>query len=174
MQSDGRFLPCSLGMGLVQGYDAMGIALSKPNLRAELEADLKRICDGVRDPKDVLREQIARYRHVFVQAMEQVNKIDEALSEYITEARQVARDVVPDAAVGGQVDAKYRQCPQCSLNMTLRKKKDNQGFYFSCMGYPNCKTAIWLPSAVLSVEIDPNTCRAVMKQFNQFSHVSSR
>lgn len=42
VQADGRFLPCSLGMGLVQGYDAMGIALSKPNLRAELEADLKR------------------------------------------------------------------------------------------------------------------------------------
>jgi len=42
LQNDGRFLPCSLGMGLVQGYDAMGIALSKPNLRAELERDLQR------------------------------------------------------------------------------------------------------------------------------------
>lgn len=42
IQDDGRFLPRSLGMGLVQGYDSMGIALSKPNLRAELEADLKR------------------------------------------------------------------------------------------------------------------------------------
>ena len=42
VQDDGRFLPRSLGMGLVKGYDAMGIALSKPNLRAELEADLKR------------------------------------------------------------------------------------------------------------------------------------
>lgn len=42
VQGDGRFLPRSLGMGLVKGYDDMGIALSKPNLRAELEADLKR------------------------------------------------------------------------------------------------------------------------------------
>ena len=30
------------------GYDSMGFALSKPHLRAELEADLKRICDGVK------------------------------------------------------------------------------------------------------------------------------
>lgn len=150
-------------MGLVQGYDAMGIALSKPNLRAELEADLKRICDGVRDPKDVLREQIGRYRHVFVQAMEQVNKIDEALSEYIDEARQVAREMVPDAAAAnGHADAKYRQCPQCSLDMVLRKKKDNQGFFFTCVGFPECKTAIWLPSTVLSVDIDPQTCRSVI------------
>ena len=98
VQADGRFLPCSLGMGLVQGYDAMGIALSKPNLRAELEADLKRwvraiiitlftfnrkvnyqyifsfrVCDGARLPGDVLQEQVDKYRTVFVQAMEQVS-----------------------------------------------------------------------------------------------------
>lgn len=29
-------------MGLVEGYDSMGFAMSKPYLRAELEADLKR------------------------------------------------------------------------------------------------------------------------------------
>ena len=29
-------------MGLVQGYDDIGITLSKPNLWADLEADLKR------------------------------------------------------------------------------------------------------------------------------------
>lgn len=29
-------------MGLVEGYDTMGFAMSKPHLRAELEADLKR------------------------------------------------------------------------------------------------------------------------------------
>ncbi len=38
----------------------MGLALSKPDLRAELEADLKRICDGVRPPADVLREQVRK------------------------------------------------------------------------------------------------------------------
>uniref|UniRef100_A0A183BCH1 DNA topoisomerase n=1 Tax=Echinostoma caproni TaxID=27848 RepID=A0A183BCH1_9TREM len=37
-----KFLvPGQLGMGLVDGYDTMGLEMSKPNLRAELEADLK-------------------------------------------------------------------------------------------------------------------------------------
>ena len=57
---DGGFVPGGLGMGLVDGkseegnalegwlffecsgYDSMGLQMSKPNLRAELEADLKR------------------------------------------------------------------------------------------------------------------------------------
>ena len=38
----GIVFPGLLGMALCDGYDAMGFAMSKPNLRAELEADLKR------------------------------------------------------------------------------------------------------------------------------------
>ena len=39
---DMKFVPGQLGMGLVEGYDAMGFRMSKPNLRAGLESDLQR------------------------------------------------------------------------------------------------------------------------------------
>ncbi|KAG1657395.1 DNA topoisomerase 3-alpha [Nymphon striatum] len=67
-----RFVPGELGMGLVEGYDQMGFEMSKPYLRAELEADLQRICEGVKDPKEVLSRQIENYRRVFKQSIEQV------------------------------------------------------------------------------------------------------
>jgi DNA topoisomerase III len=157
---DGRFLPCSLGMGLVQGYDDIGITLSKPNLRADLEADLKRICDGVRNPKDVLKEQIDRYRAAFIQVAAQLEKIDQALSTYINEQPREARTL--HAGSDGQPAAKYCTCPQCQLDMILRRKKGDQnqvgGFFMSCMGYPQCKSAIWLPNTVRAVEMDPRTC----------------
>ena len=35
------FIPLELGLGLVEGYDAMGYEMSKPNLRRILEEDLK-------------------------------------------------------------------------------------------------------------------------------------
>ena len=38
---ESKFMPGQLGMGLVEGYDAMGFQMSKPNLRAGLESDLK-------------------------------------------------------------------------------------------------------------------------------------
>ncbi|KAG1657405.1 DNA topoisomerase 3-alpha [Nymphon striatum] len=66
-----RFVPGELGMGLVEGYDQMGFEMSKPYLRAELEADLQRICEGVKDPKEVLSRQIENYRRVFKQSIEQ-------------------------------------------------------------------------------------------------------
>jgi len=42
LENQKYFVPGMLGLGLVEGYDAMGFAMSKPHLRAELEADLKR------------------------------------------------------------------------------------------------------------------------------------
>lgn len=38
-------IPGKLGIGLVMGYDNMGFEMSKPNLRAELEKDLKLYVD---------------------------------------------------------------------------------------------------------------------------------
>lgn len=72
LQDGSHFVPGELGMGLVEGYDSMGFPMSKPNLRAELEADLKRICDGIKDPKVVLAEQLAKYKEVFRIALQQV------------------------------------------------------------------------------------------------------
>ena len=47
MRGDGRLVPGELGMGLVEGYDNMGYELSKPDLRAELESDLKKWVEAV-------------------------------------------------------------------------------------------------------------------------------
>ncbi len=37
-----KLVPGKIGMALCEGYDAIGLEMSKPRLRAELEADLKR------------------------------------------------------------------------------------------------------------------------------------
>lgn len=42
LKDEKYFMPKTLGMGLVEGYDSMGFEMSKPRLRSELEADLKR------------------------------------------------------------------------------------------------------------------------------------
>ena len=58
---DNRLTPTPLGIGLVNGYDNMGfeISLSKPHMRRNLEADLKRIVRG-QISMDVVIEQTAK------------------------------------------------------------------------------------------------------------------
>uniref|UniRef100_A0A8C8S4J5 DNA topoisomerase n=1 Tax=Pelusios castaneus TaxID=367368 RepID=A0A8C8S4J5_9SAUR len=150
---DQRFLPGHLGMGLVEGYDSMGYEMSKPDLRAELEADLKLICEGKKDKFLVLRQQIEKYKKVFIEAVAKANKLDQALSQYFGEVTELAQEeeIYPAMPVS------IRKCPQCTSDMVLKSKK-NGGFYLSCMNYPNCKVAVWFPDSVLEVSKDDSVC----------------
>ncbi|XP_074866357.1 DNA topoisomerase 3-alpha [Carettochelys insculpta] len=150
---DQRFLPGHLGMGLVEGYDSMGYEMSKPDLRAELEADLKLICEGKRDKSVVLRQQIAKYKNVFIEAVAKANKLDQALSQYFGEVAELAQpeEIYPAMPVS------IRKCPWCGSDMVLKSRK-NGGFYLGCVNYPNCKAAVWFPDFVLEVSKDDSVC----------------
>uniref|UniRef100_A0A8D2Q8Z5 DNA topoisomerase n=1 Tax=Varanus komodoensis TaxID=61221 RepID=A0A8D2Q8Z5_VARKO len=148
-----RFLPGHLGMGLVEGYDSMGYEMSKPDLRAELEGDLKLICEGKKDRSLVLREQIRKYQQVFMAAVQKAKKLDEALAQHFGEAAHVAQQEELYPAVPDPI----RKCPQCNSDMVLKTKK-NGGFYLSCLGYPACRTAVWFPDSVLEVSKDGSIC----------------
>ncbi|XP_057632710.1 DNA topoisomerase 3-alpha [Chionomys nivalis] len=153
LTSDKRFLPGHLGMGLVEGYDSMGYEMSKPDLRAELEADLKLICEGKKDKFQVLRQQVQKYKQVFIEAVAKAKKLDEALSQYLGEGTEVAQQEELYPAMPEPV----RKCPQCNKDMVLKTKKSG-GFYLSCTGFPECRSAVWFPDSVLEASRDSSVC----------------
>lgn len=59
---DNHFVPGLLGIGLIDGYDAIQSEqycnFAKPYLRAALEIDLNEICEGRKLPNNVLEEQV--------------------------------------------------------------------------------------------------------------------
>ncbi|MBN3306928.1 TOP3A topoisomerase, partial [Amia calva] len=154
LTADQRFLPGELGMGLVEGYDSMGYEMSKPNLRAELEADLKLVSEGRKDKFTVLRYHVEKYKQVFIEAVREAKKLDEALSTYLGQALEFT----PQDEMALELPLPVRKCPQCSRDMVLKKKKDGRGMYLSCVGYPSCKAALWFPDSVLEVSRDESIC----------------
>ncbi|XP_059126802.1 DNA topoisomerase 3-alpha isoform X1 [Peromyscus eremicus] len=153
LTSDKRFLPGHLGMGLVEGYDSMGYEMSKPDLRAELEADLKLICEGKKDKFQVLRQQVQKYKQVFIEAVAKAKKLDEALSQYLGEGAEMAQQEEIYPAMPEPV----RKCPQCNKDMVLKTKKSG-GFYLGCTGFPECRSAVWFPDSVLEASRDSSVC----------------
>ncbi|VDL75583.1 unnamed protein product [Nippostrongylus brasiliensis] len=105
VRNDGRFVPGFLGLALVDGYDAMGYAMSKPQLRADLERQLQAICAGERTKQEVLREQLEKYRRIFVQTEAKINLVSEALSRFtIMKLYQLSQLAHPEEApVEGRV-----------------------------------------------------------------------
>ncbi|XP_061740244.1 DNA topoisomerase 3-alpha [Nerophis ophidion] len=154
LTADQRFLPGELGMGLVEGYNAMGYEMSKPHLRAELEADLKLVSDGRKDKWSVLQHHIQKYKAVFIESVRKAKKLDEALSSYLGPAQEIPEDEQQDL----EIPVPVRKCPHCGRDMVLKRKREGNSKYLSCVGFPACKTAVWFPDTVLEVSRDDSIC----------------
>ncbi|XP_019961551.2 DNA topoisomerase 3-alpha [Paralichthys olivaceus] len=154
LTADQRFLPGELGMGLVEGYNSMGYEMSKPNLRAELEADLKLVSEGTKDKRGVLLQHIQKYKTVFIESVRKAKKLDEALTPYLGAAQEITEAEQQDM----EIPLPVRKCPHCSRDMVLKKKREGNGKYLSCVGFPACKTAVWFPDTVLEVSRDDSIC----------------
>ncbi|KAL4716258.1 hypothetical protein ACJJTC_004752 [Scirpophaga incertulas] len=151
-----HFVPGLLGMGLVEGYDAMGLTISKPHLRAQLESDLKDISEGRKNPLQVLTEQVAKYKEVYITIAAEANKIDSALAERFSERPIEYHPSTNNMPID---QPSVLKCPKCGSDMIIRQKKNNpEEFYIGCQLFPNCKNAVWLPSIVKTLNVLPETC----------------
>uniref|UniRef100_A0A6Q2Y6L8 DNA topoisomerase n=1 Tax=Esox lucius TaxID=8010 RepID=A0A6Q2Y6L8_ESOLU len=154
LTADQRFLPGELGMGLVEGYNSMGYEMSKPALRAELEADLKLVSEGRKDKQGVLLHHINKYKAVFIESVKKAKRLDEALSAYLGAAQEFTESEQQDL----EIPLPVRKCPQCGRDMVLRRRKEGNGKYLTCVGYPECKCSVWFPDTVLEVSRDESVC----------------
>lgn len=80
-----EFIPSTLGVALVEGYDRMGLetSLSKPFLRKELEQRLKAICEGRVSRGEVMRESVRQYKSVFLESKERVELLKASCRRYV-------------------------------------------------------------------------------------------
>lgn len=80
-----EFIPSTLGIALVEGYDEIGFdnSLSKPFLRKEMEQSMKKICAGTMTRRDMVNASIEQYREMFIKATQKVG-ILQAVSSHIT------------------------------------------------------------------------------------------
>ncbi|CAO1358137.1 unnamed protein product [Diamesa tonsa] len=155
-ETEGRFLvPGTLGMGLVEGYELMNLHLAEPHLRAGLEEDLKMICLGTKSPETVLTEQIQKYKECYQVIARQADALDRAIGQRFNAVPQAPPTDTPMAIIHNLF-----KCPKChDQSMVIKQKKDNTGSYISCMGFPECKNAVWLPEDVKEITASEEFCR---------------
>ncbi|KAI9290157.1 DNA topoisomerase [Umbelopsis sp. AD052] len=79
------FHPSPTGIALVLGYDEIGfdLSLTKPFLRREMEADLKRICNGERSRDTVVQQSLIRYRDIYTKSTNEFDKLIESFRRHV-------------------------------------------------------------------------------------------
>ncbi|TFK67367.1 prokaryotic type I DNA topoisomerase [Pluteus cervinus] len=77
--------PSTLGIGLVEGYDHIGLerSLSKPYLRRETERNMVQICQRTKNKADVLDQTIDQYKAMFIIARREFGTISDTVVRYI-------------------------------------------------------------------------------------------
>ncbi|KAL8932175.1 MAG: hypothetical protein Q9216_006937 [Gyalolechia sp. 2 TL-2023] len=80
-----HFIPTTLGVALIEGYDSIGFdtSLGKPFLRKEMELKMKEICAGTKSRNDFVQETLEQYRDVFVRTQQQVEQLKAACRKYV-------------------------------------------------------------------------------------------
>ncbi|EDX05523.1 GD24215 [Drosophila simulans] len=158
----GFLVPGVIGMGLYEGYDAMELALAKPQLRAEFELDLKLICQGQKDPKVVLTEQIAKYKQSYQQITDKITAMDAKISARINEtppANSAGQGGADGSGPSQGIIQSIFQCPKCNeAPLALKPKKNQQGWYIGCNNFPDCKNAVWLPTECKDASVLDECC----------------
>ncbi|CAO2653158.1 Nn.00g025690.m01.CDS01 [Neocucurbitaria sp. VM-36] len=83
-----EFIPTTLGVALIEGYDNVGFetSLSKPFLRKEMEVQMKAICEGRTTRNDVVQQNLEQYRAVFNRTVQQINVLKSAVTKYVVNA----------------------------------------------------------------------------------------
>ncbi|KAF2172435.1 hypothetical protein M409DRAFT_17668 [Zasmidium cellare ATCC 36951] len=72
-----EFIPTTLGVALIEGYENMGfeISLAKPFLRKEMELKMKAICEGRKTRAEVVAETVEQYRAVYVRTQQRLGML---------------------------------------------------------------------------------------------------
>lgn len=80
-----HFIPTTLGVALIEGYDSIGLdtSLGKPFLRKEMELKMKEICAGTKSRNDFVQETLEQYRDAFVRTQQQVELLKAACRKYV-------------------------------------------------------------------------------------------
>ncbi|KAK4146970.1 DNA topoisomerase [Dichotomopilus funicola] len=80
-----EFIPTSLGVALIEGFDRMQFetSLGKPFLRKEMELKMKAICEGRTTKQAVLSESIGGYRQVYNQSKAALSVLKAACRQYV-------------------------------------------------------------------------------------------
>lgn len=82
LTKDKRFLPTTLGIALVEGYEKLKLPLAGYQMRSDLEKELVLIENGTKTKEEVLREQLQIYLIAFQTTKLNLNEFKEVMSKY--------------------------------------------------------------------------------------------
>ncbi|PPJ59249.1 hypothetical protein CBER1_05328 [Cercospora berteroae] len=80
-----EFIPTTLGVALIEGYESMGheISMAKPFLRKQMEVKMKDICENRITKQAMVQEMIEQYRATYVRTKHGMHLLQASVRKYV-------------------------------------------------------------------------------------------
>ncbi|EAU90946.2 hypothetical protein CC1G_02333 [Coprinopsis cinerea okayama7 len=88
MEGSTKYLiPSTLGIGLIEGYNNIGLekSVSKPVLRRETERRMVQVCEGATTKQQMLQASLEQYKEMYEITRRELAKVEESVRRYLTE-----------------------------------------------------------------------------------------
>lgn len=94
-----------------------------------------------------------------------MEKLDQSLGKYLRRQPVAFQNNGQHETMTIKNICKCTACKQAHL--VLKKKKNNQGFFISCIGFPECRNTFWLPPNVIDAQVSDTICSQVFNYLFQ-------
>ncbi|ELA41214.1 uncharacterized protein VICG_01703 [Vittaforma corneae ATCC 50505] len=107
-----KFIPLKLGLNLIKAYNSIGLPISEPTLRKNLEENLKKICEGTKNKNEIVKNEIQEYLRIY-------EKLEGSLNIY----KEIMRDSEePKKPEGGSMEKDSKR-KKLKSNENIEHKK---------------------------------------------------
>lgn len=152
--SANRFLPTNIGLALVETYMYLELPLYKPFLRAHMEQECTRICDGSVHFQEVIDSCIGemisvysmvsqkkqQFKETFIQFMRKtisgsvlkIASVASVLSDHLITCKICGNDMALMGQKRGNLITRFLQCASCNLVLNLPPKGELQVMPATC------------------------------------------
>jgi DNA topoisomerase-3 len=175
------FLPTSLGLALVEGYDNIGFnkSLAKPQLRKEMEQDMNSICRGNISKNQVIRRAIDQFYEMFIKSLAESDKLKQAFEKYFGHEAAAADENIVGAKFANYPPAERSDefrcdCGEPSVKLKVQKRTDNYGKIFYACAEKKCEFFKWNEDAGTGAINQNRVQTTVMQPFHVNENSSTK
>lgn len=144
---DGKFIPTPIGMALYDAYNDMGYALTRPNLRAAMEADCQRIARGELPKQEMVKACLDTMKKCFQDCVKNTNKMDSAIMKYNLGHGGAGAAAGEEREIYVTERASFLTCGKCRRGMDLQSRALPNGSTKKILMCLHCKESHSLPTS---------------------------
>lgn len=113
---------------------------------------MKEVSVGNKRKPEVLETCLQQMKACFLDARANKGKLFEAMSVFFERS---TRTNINEQHAGGTV---VRRCPLCQESDMVLRQKPEGNFMVGCLGFPQCRSVVWLPGSVSQAAVTTNIC----------------